>query len=61
MRNLALLQGRLDSFGCADAEEESNAIREMMQEMILAGLARSDFFVKAAFHGGTLDDKDKGK
>lgn len=53
MRNIALLQGRLESFGCADAEEESNAIREMMQEMILAGLARSDFFVKAAFHGGT--------
>ena len=53
MRNIALLQGRLDSFGCIDAEEESNAIREMMQEMILAGLARTDFFVKAAFHGGT--------
>ena len=53
MRNIALLQGRLESFGCVNAEEESNAIREMMQEMVLAGLARSDFFVKAAFHGGT--------
>ena len=26
---------------------------EMLQEMILAALARTDFFVKAAFHGGT--------
>lgn len=53
MRNITLLQGRLESFGCTNAEEESNAIREMMQELILAGLARSNFFVKAAFHGGT--------
>ncbi len=34
----------------ADAEQ---ALREMMQEIALAGLQRSGFFEKAAFYGGT--------
>ena len=53
MNDIALLQNRLESYRCSSAEEELNAIREMLQEMILAALARTDFFVKAAFHGGT--------
>ena len=53
MNDVALLQNRLESYRCSSAEEELNAIREMLQEMILAALARTDFFVKAAFHGGT--------
>lgn len=53
MKSIALLQRRLDEYSCEDEEEELNAIREILQEMILAGLARSDFFTKAAFHGGT--------
>lgn len=54
MNDIALLQNRLDTYRCTSAEEEFNAIREMLQEMILAALSRTDFFVKAAFHGGTL-------
>ena len=53
MNNVALLQNRLETYRCANAEEEFNAVREILQEMILAALARTDFFVKAAFHGGT--------
>ena len=53
MKSIELLQRRLDEYSCEDEEEELNAIREILQEMILAGVARSDFFTKAAFHGGT--------
>jgi len=53
MTQLPLLQSRLAEYGCRNAEEELNAIREILQEMILCGLARTDFFVRAAFHGGT--------
>ena len=53
MRSIELLQRRLEEYGCDDAEEELNAIREILQDMILAGLARTDFFTCAAFHGGT--------
>ena len=54
MREIAFVQRRLEDYHCQNAEEEFAALREMLQEMVLAGLARTDFFVKAAFHGGTL-------
>ncbi len=53
MNDIALIQRRLEEYHCSGAEEELNAIREILQEMVLAGLSRTDFFVKAAFHGGT--------
>ncbi len=34
-------------------EETLDALREIMQEIALAGLSRTDFFEKAAFYGGT--------
>jgi len=34
-------------------EEISSALREIMQEITLAALSRTDFFEKAAFYGGT--------
>lgn len=34
-------------------KEILSAIREIMQEITLAGLSRTDFFEKAAFYGGT--------
>lgn len=34
-------------------EETLYALREIMQEIALAGLSRTDFFEKAAFYGGT--------
>jgi len=53
MTRLPLLQSRLAEYECRNDEEELNAVREILQEMILCGLARTDFFVRAAFHGGT--------
>ena len=34
-------------------EQTLDALREIMQEITLAGLSRTDFFEKAAFYGGT--------
>lgn len=34
-------------------EETLSALREIMQEIVLAGLSRTDFYEKAAFYGGT--------
>lgn len=36
-----------------DHDEAEQALREIMQEIALAGLQRSGFFEKAAFYGGT--------
>ena len=36
-----------------NVEEILSALREIMQEITLAGLSRTDFFEKAAFYGGT--------
>lgn len=34
-------------------DETLSALREIMQEILLAGLSRTDFYEKAAFYGGT--------
>jgi len=36
-----------------DEDETLSALREIMQEIALSGLSRTDFFDKAAFYGGT--------
>ena len=43
----------LDSYKPKNQDEALNALREIMQEVALAGLQRSGFFEKAAFYGGT--------
>jgi predicted nucleotidyltransferase component of viral defense system len=43
----------LESYKPADREEATAALREIMQEVALAGLSRSGFYSKAAFYGGT--------
>lgn len=35
------------------AEEEEDALKEILQEIILQGLSHTDFFAKAVFHGGS--------
>ncbi len=35
------------------ADDYQNALKEILQEIILLGLDRSSFFEKAAFYGGT--------
>jgi predicted nucleotidyltransferase component of viral defense system len=43
----------LDSYNPANREDALQALREIMQEIALAGLQRAGFFEKAAFYGGT--------
>lgn len=43
----------LGAYDCKTVTDKLNAIREVMQQVALAGLARSGFFDKAAFYGGT--------
>lgn len=47
------IQDRLSTYHCQSALEEEHALREITQEVMLAGLARSNFFTQAGFHGGT--------
>lgn len=43
----------LQEYNPQNREEAEAALREIMQEVALAGLQRSGFFEKAAFYGGT--------
>lgn len=43
----------LDSYKPGNKDEATQALREIMQEIALAGLHRAGFFEKAAFYGGT--------
>lgn len=47
------IQHRLSAYNCKSARDEDQALREILQELILAALGRTEFFCKAAFHGGT--------
>lgn len=51
--SVRVVQERLNSYGCATATEEEQALREITQEIVLAALGRTAFFDKAAFQGGT--------
>lgn len=50
---IELLQHRLDGYQAADALAEEQALKEILQELILYALWRNDFFQRAAFQGGT--------
>ena len=43
----------IEEYKPQNEEEIIYALREIMQEITLAGLSRTDFFEKAAFYGGT--------
>ncbi|MDR7132815.1 putative nucleotidyltransferase component of viral defense system, partial [Algoriphagus sp. 4150] len=43
----------LEEYHPKSQEEAFSALREIMQEVALAGLQRAGFFEKAAFYGGT--------
>jgi len=40
-------------YACRTSADYNNALREIMQEIVLLGLWRSKFFETAAFYGGT--------
>jgi predicted nucleotidyltransferase component of viral defense system len=48
-----IIQERLATYSCRSTLEEEQALREITQEIILAGLARTDLFGRAGFQGGT--------
>ena len=43
----------LERYNCSSSEELYQAYREIVQEIVLAGLWRGNFFNQAAFYGGT--------
>lgn len=43
----------LEEYRPGNQQQAEQALREIMQEVALAGLQRSGFFEKAAFYGGT--------
>lgn len=50
---MTIIQERLKTYSPRSKQEEINALKEIYQEIALAGLARSEFFKLAAFQGGT--------
>ena len=53
MNDIDFIQQKLESYRAASPIEEDHALREILQEYILAAFARTDYFSKASFHGGT--------
>jgi len=51
--SIRIIQEKLESYKARSLQEETNAVKEITQEIVLAALARSAFFKAAAFQGGT--------
>lgn len=49
----SLYQNMLSSYDCSTEQRKRNAIYEVNQQIVLAGLYRGGFFDTAAFYGGT--------
>jgi predicted nucleotidyltransferase component of viral defense system len=50
---IELLQERLARYPVADSAQQTQSLKEILQEMVLYALWRNDFFELAAFQGGT--------
>lgn len=53
LMNHNIIHERLKNYSPATLEEEEDALKEILQEIILNGLSNAHFFDKAIFHGGT--------
>ncbi|MBT7303536.1 MAG: nucleotidyl transferase AbiEii/AbiGii toxin family protein [Victivallales bacterium] len=51
--SVRIIQDRLAAYNCRSTVEEDHALREITQEIVLAGLGRTDLFERAGFQGGT--------
>lgn len=49
----SMLEQMLQQYDAVTTYEKKNAIKEIMQEIVLCGLSRAGFFKQAAFYGGT--------
>lgn len=50
---MTVIEQMLEKYTISNIDDEKNAIKEIVQEVTLAGLARTDFFKHTAFYGGT--------
>lgn len=48
-----ILEQMIESYHSKNNEDKRNAIKEVMQEIVLCGLSKANFFNEAAFYGGT--------
>ncbi len=48
-----IIEQMLESYEIKNTNDEINALKEIIQELVLSGLSRSNFFNEAAFYGGT--------
>ena len=48
-----VLQNMLSKYEIKNTTDETNAMKEIIQEIVLCGLSRGGFFNEAAFYGGT--------
>ena len=48
-----IIEQMLSKYDIKNTNDEINALKEIIQEIILSGLARGNFFDEAAFYGGT--------
>lgn len=50
---MTIIDQMLDNYNLVTLEDHKNAIKEIIQEIVLAGLSKTDFFKNSAFYGGT--------
>jgi predicted nucleotidyltransferase component of viral defense system len=50
---MTIIQQMINKYHPKTIEDKKNAIKEVLQEVVLAGLSKTDFFTHAAFYGGT--------
>lgn len=48
-----IIEQMLSKYDIKNTNDEINALKEIIQEIVLAGLSRGNFFNEAAFYGGT--------
>jgi predicted nucleotidyltransferase component of viral defense system len=48
-----MIKDWIEEYNPQNEEDILSALREIMQEITLAALSRTDFFERAAFYGGT--------
>lgn len=49
----SILKNMLDKYEIKNSIDETNAMKEIIQEIVICGLSRGGFFNEAAFYGGT--------
>ena len=55
------IEQMLKNYQIENIYDQKNAMKEIMQEIVLCGLSRAGFFQKAAFYGGTAFLRQKSR